>query len=65
MSKTKCGWLVDYENPKQIYEFIININQKEYSDKVNNLKTVSFKDTAQMSNEYISLYDKILKDKHE
>lgn len=65
VSKTKCGWLVDYENPKQIYEFIININQKEYSDKVNNLKTVSFKDTAQMSNEYISLYDKILKDKHE
>ncbi len=65
ITKTECGWLVDYKNPKQIYDFIININQKDYNNKINNLKTIKFKDTNQMLKEYISLYDKILNDKHE
>lgn len=65
ITETGGGWLVDYKNPAQIYDFITNITQNDYNDKINSLKSIQFKNTKQMSDEYILIYDKILNDKYE
>ena len=54
---TNAGWLVDYRNPESIYEFILNITQKDYGDKLANISGLEFKSLKEMSVEYIDLYN--------
>lgn len=56
---TGAGWLVDYSDVNEIYNFIININRDEYQNKLDNLSKIEFKDLNQMCGEYINLYDKL------
>ena len=59
ISSTGGGWLVDYTNINGIYDLIININQKDYENKLSNISKIKFKDINEMCDEYITLYDKL------
>ncbi len=59
ISKTDAGWLVDYTNPEEIYNFIININQNDYQNKVSNISKIKFKDINEMCDNYIELYNSL------
>ncbi len=57
INESNAGWLVDYRNPEDIYEFLINIEQKDYLDKVSNISKIKFKDINEMCDNYIDLYN--------
>ena len=59
ISLTSGGWLADYTNINAIYDLIININQKDYENKLSNISKIKFKDINEMCDEYIKLYNKI------
>lgn len=60
--KNDGGWIIDINNPSEIFDLIINlINSKDdYLDKVKNIKTLKLKNTAEMSGEYIQIYNRFL-----
>ena len=60
INSTDAGWLVDYTDVDEIYNFIININQKDYQNKLENIYKIQFKDLNQMCGEYINLYNKLI-----
>ncbi|MBR0270955.1 MAG: glycosyltransferase [Methanobrevibacter sp.] len=59
ISKSDAGWLVDYTNPEDIYNFIININQNDYQNKLSNISKIKFKDINEMCENYIELYNSL------
>ena len=59
ITSTNGGWLVDYKNINDIYNFIININQNDYENKLSSISKIKFKDLNEMCNEYILLYNKL------
>ena len=59
ISLTAGGWLADYTNINAIYDLIININQKDYENKLSNISKIKFKDINEMCHEYIALYNKL------
>ena len=59
ISLTGGGWLADYTNINAIYDLIININQKDYENKLSNISKIKFKDINEMCYEYIALYNKL------
>lgn len=56
---TDAGWLADYTNINDVYDLIINITQKDYQDKVDNVSKIEFKDLNEMCSEYIELYNEL------
>ena len=52
-------WLVDYKNVENIYNFIININQNDYQNRVSNISKIKFKDINEMCDSYIKLYNNL------
>ena len=59
INSTGGGWLVDYRDINEVYNFIININQIDYQNKLDNISKIKFKDSNQMCGEYINLYNKL------
>lgn len=57
---TGAGWLVDYRDVNEIYNFIININSNDYQNKLDKISKIEFKDLNQMCGEYINLYNKLI-----
>ena len=59
--KNNGGWVIDINNPSGIYESIINISKSldSYQNIVKNLKTMNFKSTSEMANEYVKIYNKV------
>ena len=62
IEKNNGGWIVDKDNPKNIYNQIIQIveDKENYLEIVNNIKKINFKNTKTMSDEYLELYDSLL-----
>lgn len=60
ITSTDAGWLVDYKDINGIYNFIININQNDYQNKLSNLSKIKFKDLGQMCDEYIKEYNDLI-----
>lgn len=59
ITSTEAGWLVDYKNVENIYNFIININQNDYQNRVSNISKIKFKDINEMCDSYIKLYNNL------
>jgi len=59
ITSTEAGWLVDYKNVEDIYNFIININQNDYQNKLSNISKIKFKDINEMCDSYINLYNNL------
>jgi len=59
--KNNGGWIIDINNPKKAYEYIINIskNLEEYKNIVENLKKMNLKTLKEMTQEYIEIYAKV------
>lgn len=58
VEKTRAGWLVRWDSPRQIYERILTIN--DYDEKVKNIANVHFKTRKEMTDEYIQIYEKLI-----
>lgn len=63
IQKNNAGWIVDKDNPKSIYNQIIQISKdtEDYLEIVNNIKNIKFKNTKTMSEQYLKLYDSLVK----
>ena len=59
ITSSEAGWLVDYKNVEDIYNFIININQNDYQNKLSNISKIKFKDINEMCGSYINLYNNL------
>ena len=61
--KNNGGWVIDKENPKEIFDLISHLfdNTKEYLDMVQNIKELNLKNTKTMANEYIQIYNYMLR----
>lgn len=55
-----AGWLVDLSDMDLVYNFILNIDNKDYQEKLSNLDEIKFRDISEMSLEYNELYEKII-----
>ena len=57
------GWLLDYKNPKNAYNKIMEIINapEEYAEVAEQAKNIIFKSTKQMGKEYLELYKQYLK----
>ena len=55
-----AGWLVDLTDMNLVYNFILNIDNKDYQEKLSNLDEIKFRDISEMSLEYNELYEKII-----
>lgn len=53
------GWIIDYTNPKKAYETILDLakNKEEYSTKQKNVKNIYLRNTKEMTENYIELYN--------
>lgn len=56
------GWILDIDNPKKSYEMILSIaaDVNGYNSIVENISNFSLKNTYQMSEEYIAIYNLLL-----
>ena len=59
INKTGGGWLVNYKNPKEIYNKILSIDKKDYLEKEENISKINFKSLKQMTDEYNKIYGEI------
>lgn len=57
------GWVLDIDNPKKSYKMILSIaeNINEYMGIVENISNFSLKTTYKMSEEYLQIYNLLLK----
>ncbi len=60
ITETGGGWLVDYKNPKEIYNKILSIDKKDYMEKQENISKINFKSLKQMTDEYNQIYGEII-----
>ncbi|RBQ22790.1 Glycosyltransferase AglI [Candidatus Methanobinarius endosymbioticus] len=60
--KNDGGWFIDYKNPAKSYEKILEISNDidEYKRVQNGLKNIDFKNTKEMSEEYLTIYRDLL-----
>ena len=65
--KNNGGWIIDRNNAKKAYDSIIEIskNTDEYTDMINNIKSIKFTSTFEMSQNYLEIYQNLLKDELE
>ena len=62
--KNNGGWIIDRNNAKKACDSIIEIskNTNEYMCIINNIKSMKFKSTSEMSQNYLEIYQNLLKD---
>ena len=60
--KEDGGWLIDINDPLEIFDLINHLinNKEDYLYKANNIKSLKLKSTAEMSGEYIQIYNSFL-----
>ena len=58
------GWLVNPQNPLDIYNKLISISNEDYLNKIDALSKVKIKSKEKMINQYIGLYDGIMGDRN-
>ena len=61
--KNNGGWIIDKDNPQEIYQLLNSLceNTNKYLDCKENILNINFKNTYEMSKEYIFLYNLLLK----
>ena len=57
------GWVVDIKNPNDAYDLILKIASDThcYLDMVDNVSKIYLKSTKEMSNEYLEIYNYLVK----
>jgi glycosyltransferase involved in cell wall biosynthesis len=62
MIKNNGGWFIDIKDPKKSYKTILNIadNLEDYKKVQSGLKEIKFKNTTEMANEYLKLYQLLI-----
>lgn len=58
------GWLVNPQNPLDIYNKLISISNEDYLNKIDALSKVKIKSKEEMINQYIGLYNGIMGDRN-
>ena len=56
------GWLVNPQNPLDIYNKLISISNEDYLNKIDALSKIKIKSKEEMINQYINLYNGIMGD---
>lgn len=59
VEKTRGGWTVDYTSPQDIYDFILDISEEDYLEKVENVSKIEFKTVDEMVYEYNEIYKEL------
>lgn len=59
VEKDNIGWVVNHQNPEEIYNTIINISKEDYLKKVKNISNVKLKTFNEMIKEYEEIYQVI------
>ena len=59
--KNNGGWIIDKDNPKEIFNFIISLslNKEDYFNQTKKIKEISLKDTYSMSINYLEIYQNL------
>lgn len=59
VERDDIGWIVNHENPEDIYNTIVNIKEEDYNRKVENISKLKPKTFNEMINEYKKIYSDI------